>query len=87
MDKSVKILKAIAKTNGKTVADEVYDSFRVRLTSIVKSLTNNYCIFPEQHMAEEQYRKEEAEQSQDVSLASLFRSPRLRKHTLLMMST
>ena len=45
------------------------------------------CIIPEQHMAEEQYHKKEAEQSQEVSLASLFRSPRLRKHTLLMMST
>ena len=34
VDKSVKILKAIAKTNGKTVGDEVYESFKVRLTHI-----------------------------------------------------
>ena len=34
VDKSVKILKAIAKTNGKTVGDEVYESFKVRFTHI-----------------------------------------------------
>ena len=32
VDKSVKILKAIAKTNGKTVGDEVYESFKVKMT-------------------------------------------------------
>ena len=29
VDKSVKILKAIAKTNGKTVEEDIYDSFKV----------------------------------------------------------
>ena len=38
-------------------------------------------------MAEEQYSKKVASQSQDLSVLSLFRSPRLRKHTLLMMVT
>ena len=48
-------------------------------------ITNHYIFF--QNMAEEQYNKKVAEQSQNLSVVSLFRSPRLRKHTLLMMVT
>ena len=84
IDECVDILTLIAKKNGKEVDDEVYNSFKVSWTRCMLNIFFQIMkLF--QRMAQKQL--ENCEAGARKSWLDLFKTPRLRKNTILMVLT